>query len=553
MDAQVSARKGGGNPAACEVKKMSYFYVQACRNGHFQITNKKLQPDAVCETCGLPLMDKCPECGEYIRKWTLYGATPILPGKDDYELADRCDRCGSKFPWSDAKGSDGAQAHQKDKRFSSDLHRAGGEAGNSAASGARPFQKADGFGSGKSFPETEDFGGRKSLREGMRPDSQALLQDMHQANGEAALVRKAYNEAVQREYDSCSYAFFPGCQLGAAEPEIVIKAYDSIRFQHPDTAMFLQCCGFAAGMAGDHEAFQSVLDGIKEKWTALGQPTMIMACPACQRIFQAHLPDIPVVSLYEMLRDMGVSGGCHSEDYIFSQMVADTKAKAGSPGAGKRAAAKSQIAQASDAVADASIEDGEKSPDARAKAGTGSPHAGSDSIAEAVRGLAEDMGAKLHSAEEKTTYPHLVSSINRRDQLKREGKEAVHILELIFGMGASNLHLEHEHTHDHGDEDRCQGHHDHMDAYANESDSVQSDMMEEDARQIERGGTASDPEMADEPVSVLEMADEPAAQAVFASRMQAVSAPLPSPAERWQNRLELKQTLLEFFWNESHE
>lgn len=488
---QVNARKSGGNPAACEVKQMSYFYVQACRNGHFQITNKKLQPDAVCETCGLPLMDKCPECGEYIRKWTLYGATPILPGKDDYKLADRCDRCGSKFPWSDTKGSGGAQAHQKDKRFSSDLHQAGGEAGNSAASGARP-------------------------------DSQALLQDMHQANGEAALVRKAYDEAAQREYDTCTYAFFPGCQLGAVEPEIVIKAYDSIRFQHPDTAMFLQCCGFAASMAGDHEAFQSVLDGIKEKWTALGQPTMIMACPACQRIFQAHLPDIPVVSLYEMLRDMGVSGGCHSEDYIFSQMVADTKAKAGSL-------------------------------DASAKAGAESPHAGSDPIAEAVRALAEDMGAKLHSAEEKTTYPYLVSSINRRDQLKREGTEAVHILELIFGMGISNLHLEHEHMHDHGDEDRCQEHHDHMDAYVNESNSVQEDMMEEDARQNERGGTASDPETANEPASVLETADESAVQAISASSMQAVSAPLPSPAERWQNRLELKQTLLEFFWNESCE
>lgn len=470
---------------------MSYFYVQACRNGHFQITNKKLQPDAVCETCGLPLMDRCPECGEYIRKWTLYGATPILPGKDDYKLADRCDRCGSKFPWSDTKGSGGAQAHQKDKHFSSDLHQAGGEAGNSVASGARP-------------------------------DSQALLQDMHQANGEAALVRKAYDEAAQREYDTCTYAFFPGCQLGASEPEIVIKTYDSIRFQHPDTAMFLQCCGFAASMAGDHKAFRSVLYGIKEKWTALGKPTMIMACPACQRIFQAHLPDIPVVSLYEMLRDMGVSGGCHSEDYIFSQIGAGKKAEAGSP-------------------------------DASAKAGAESPHAGSDPIAEAVRALAEDMGAKLHSAEEKTTYPYLVSSINRRDQLKREGTEAVHILELIFGMGISNLHLEHEHMHDHGDEDRCQGHHDHMDAYVNESNSVQEDMMGEDARQNERGGTASDPETANEPASVLETADEPAVQAISASSMQAVSAPLPSPAERWQNRLELKQTLLEFFWNESCE
>lgn len=444
---------------------MSYFYVQACRKGHFQITNKKLKPDAVCDTCGLPLMDRCPECGEYIKKWTLYGATPILPGKDTYQLPAECGRCRSRFPWREA------------------------------VDGKQSCQKAENPSGKESFPETEDFGGRKSLREGMRPDSQALLQDMHQANGEAALVRKAYDEAAQREYDSCSYAFFPGCQLGAAEPEIVIKAYDSIRFQHPDTAMFLQCCGFAANMAGDPGSFQAVLGSIEEKWNALGRPTMIMACPACQRIFQAHLPDIPVASLYEMLRDMGISGGCHSEDYIFAQLGAKSVS----------------------------------APDTGAK-----PSAGGDSITGAVQALAEDMGVKLHSAEEAAEYPHIVCSVNLRDQLKREGKEAVHILELIFGMGKSNLHL--EHTHDHGHEEGC---HEYTGAHGNAGDPVQADMMERGTQQDGRDGASFVPET--ESGLALKM------------EFERRSAPLPSPAERQQNRLELKQALLEFFWNESCE
>ena len=57
------------------------------------------------------------------------------------------------------------------------------------------------------------------------------------------LIRKPAGSAAGKEHDVCSHAFFPGCTLAGSEPEIVIKIYDSILFQHPDTAIFLQCCG----------------------------------------------------------------------------------------------------------------------------------------------------------------------------------------------------------------------------------------------------------------------------------------------------------------------
>lgn len=416
-------------------------------------------------------------------------------------------------------------------------------------------------------------------------------------------MRKAYDEAGKKEYETCSYAFFPGCQLGAAEPEIVIKAYDSIRFQHPDTAMFLQCCGFAADMAGNHSSFEIVLDGIKEKWASLGKPTMIMACPACQGIFQTHLLDVPVISLYKMLQDMGVSGGCHSEDFIFLQMGADAEAgekedleigertgaraqtvleagadasKQASTGtqAGKKTEAKLQRIQEAGVVADADV----NFLGADAKGGVGAPnadaklHSGNDSnpIVEAVRALAEDMGAKLHFTEEgkAAKYPYIVCSINQRDQLKREGKEAVHILELIFGMGESNLHLEHEHSHGHGD-DHASGHICES-ADGNESEdlqAIQTDAMEQDLQpgKEERSALKIKPGNGSVPAAASKTASKPADAPVPKSgvapalidapclKPETASTLLPSAAERWQNRLELKQTLLEFFWNESHE
>ena len=47
--------------------------------------------------------------------------------------------------------------------------------------------------------------------------------------------------------------------------------------------------------------------------------------------------------------------------------------------------------------------------------------------------------------------PFLTSSIDVRNAMKKNGFEAVHILELIYGMGRSNQHLAHTHdgAHDH--------------------------------------------------------------------------------------------------------
>ena len=74
------------------------------------------------------------------------------------------------------------------------------------------------------------------------------------------------------------------------------------------------------------------------------------------------------------------------------------------------------------------------------------------------------------------------------------GKDAVHILELIYGMGESNQHMKHEHDHghDHGSHDEDE----HEDT-------------------------------------------EPA-----------VSAPLPTVTQKQRNRMELKQAMLSLFWDE---
>ena len=126
-----------------------------------------------------------------------------------------------------------------------------------------------------------------------------ILEDVTFACGEASLVRKAYDESSWEEYAKCSHAFFPGCQLTASDPDSVAAAYQELLFDHPDTAIFMQCCGFAAEKAGDAAMASDIIKKIGIEWETLGKPVLITACSSCRSWFKERLPEIPVTSLYD--------------------------------------------------------------------------------------------------------------------------------------------------------------------------------------------------------------------------------------------------------------
>jgi len=99
---------------------------------------------------------------------------------------------------------------------------------------------------------------------------------------------------------SCSYAFYPGCQLGASNPEHVLKAYDFLQSKL-DAGILLGCCGAPAYWAGDEVQMRANIDKIKKDWNDLGRPILIFACATCENLFSLFLPDIKRISLYEIL------------------------------------------------------------------------------------------------------------------------------------------------------------------------------------------------------------------------------------------------------------
>jgi NADPH-dependent glutamate synthase beta subunit-like oxidoreductase len=134
------------------------------------------------------------------------------------------------------------------------------------------------------------------------------LRDMSFANGEyCALLRQPPNAAGDSR---ASYLFYPGCQLAASEPEHVEAAYAYLRERLPEgVALMLGCCGAPADWAGRDDLLNEGLAAIEQAWEQSGRPTFILACSSCRDVFARRLPQIPTLSLWQVVVECGLPGG----------------------------------------------------------------------------------------------------------------------------------------------------------------------------------------------------------------------------------------------------
>jgi glutamate synthase (NADPH) small chain len=128
------------------------------------------------------------------------------------------------------------------------------------------------------------------------------LRDMLFANSDAcSLSRPAPGTTAS------DYLFFPGCQLSASAPEHVEKTYAFLRQNlKGSVGLMLRCCGAPADWAGRDDLFGQALDEFCALHRSLGSPRVVLACPSCSRTFQARLPDIPIMSLWEVVAEAGL-------------------------------------------------------------------------------------------------------------------------------------------------------------------------------------------------------------------------------------------------------
>jgi Fe-S oxidoreductase len=105
------------------------------------------------------------------------------------------------------------------------------------------------------------------------------------------------------------YMFYPGCQLPASCPEHVEKAYHYLLSQSALTGgvgLMLGCCGAPADWAGHREIALENIERIKASWEESGKPVLILACTSCMNVFERYLPEIEIVSLWEIINNCGL-------------------------------------------------------------------------------------------------------------------------------------------------------------------------------------------------------------------------------------------------------
>ena len=127
------------------------------------------------------------------------------------------------------------------------------------------------------------------------------LRDMAFSNGEKFALAH-----TPPQLDSCSYVFFPGCQLSGSSPAYVEKSYSFLRdIFNNDVGLMLRCCGAPADWAGRKDLFAESQAEFRAEHEKLGKPKVILTCSSCYQVFQQHYPDVEILSFWDVYDQHG--------------------------------------------------------------------------------------------------------------------------------------------------------------------------------------------------------------------------------------------------------
>lgn len=102
--------------------------------------------------------------------------------------------------------------------------------------------------------------------------------------------------------DGAEHLFFPGCQMQALMPDLLVKAWQEVEVLCGGSAgFFLGCCGAPADWAGRIGMRDEVLEALGQSWERGGKPKIIYACTSCRQVLRERIDESRLVSLWEFL------------------------------------------------------------------------------------------------------------------------------------------------------------------------------------------------------------------------------------------------------------
>lgn len=126
------------------------------------------------------------------------------------------------------------------------------------------------------------------------------------------LAYSKYARGLYKGSGKTRFLFYPGCQLSASHSEQIQDIYKYLvgtfkeAYVEGDVGMYLGCCGAPADWAGRTDLMEENVQRIKSVWEEMEQPTFILACSSCVSIFEKYLPEIKIVSLWEIFDQYGL-------------------------------------------------------------------------------------------------------------------------------------------------------------------------------------------------------------------------------------------------------
>ena len=237
------------------------------------------------------------------------------------------------------------------------------------------------------------------------------LMDMVFSNEEAFLCKP------QPGYEKCKYVFFPGCQATAIAPATVRAAYlDLCSRLEGGVALMLGCCGAICDWAGRYEMYEDTVRFLDEKLAALGDPVIIAGCPTCKKQLSRH----ETVGVWEVLESIGLP----EKAKRLEKGIAVHDA-CGARGDHETQASIRRIAESLGCTVAETAYEGDKAP-----------CCGYGGLTQYTnREVAKKMTDKCL---ERSDLPYLSYCMACRDRFAREGRESMHILELVYGTSADH-------------------------------------------------------------------------------------------------------------------
>ena len=213
------------------------------------------------------------------------------------------------------------------------------------------------------------------------------------------------------------YLLFPGCQLPASLPLTTRRTVEFLRARLGGVGLLLSCCGAPARQAGQEERADAVRNKILKVWENMEKPVVIVFCPGCWRVLREFLPERFLIFISEALEWFPLERKNMPMEYAWHDPCTTRSCR--------------------------NLQD--------------SPRRVAVALGTVLYELPENRdhtvccgygGLQYHTAPElsrqttgkrtsQSALPYLTSCGNCRDFFQYEGKESLHLLELMFGREES--------------------------------------------------------------------------------------------------------------------